>query len=139
MGKIKEIKEDREKRSGIRIVLLWITSVLMMLSAPPMLLWCLNLINMAALDYDYAGAGSFAAAMVYAFSMVTAIAGLTFARKPYRYDWCRFLAYSQLTVGLVLVFPLQAYAVLTLPPLFILTILYLFGVGWRQEPDDEPR
>ena len=31
-------------------------------------------------------------------------------------------------------FSLQAYAVLTLPPLLILTILYLLGVGMRGRP-----
>lgn len=57
-------------------VLLRVVSVLMLICALPMLLWCLNLIDNASMDYDYAGAGCFGAAMVYAFSMVTAIAGL---------------------------------------------------------------
>ena len=61
--------------------LLRISSVLMLLAALPMLLWCLNLIDSAALDYTYAGAGCFAAAIIYAFSVVTAIAGLAFARQ----------------------------------------------------------
>ena len=113
-------------------ILLQVSSVLMLLCALPMLLWCMNLINNAALDYDYAGAGCFGAAMVYAFSMVTAIAGLTYAKRPYRYRWCRTLSYIQLAAGVVLILPLYSYAVLTLPPLFLLTILYLFGVGWRE-------
>lgn len=118
-------------------VLLTILSALMLIIALPMLLWCLNLINSAALDYDYAGAGCFGAALIYIFSMVTAIAGLSFARKPYRYGWCRVLAYIQLTAGVVLIFPLRSYAILTLPPLFILTILYLFLTGWRNKRDSE--
>jgi len=118
-------------------MLLRISSALMLLCALPMLLWCLNLINNAALDYDYAGVGCFGAALVYAFSMVTAIAGLTFAGRPYRYGWCRILAYIQLAAGVLLIFPLYAYTVLTLPLLFILTILYLFGAGWREKRDSE--
>ncbi|NLB18456.1 MAG: hypothetical protein GX825_06960 [Syntrophomonadaceae bacterium] len=117
--------------SNTKTVLLRISSALMLLVALPMLVWCLNLINNAALDYDYAGAGCFVAAIVYAFSMVTAIAGLSFAGRPYRYGWCRIVAYIQLAAGVLLIFPLQAYTILTLPPLFILTILYLFLVGWR--------
>ena len=69
------------------------------------------------------------AALVYAFSMVTAIAGLTFAEtSPI---WLvPDLAYIQLAAGVLLIFPLRAYTILTLPPLFLLTVLYLFGVGW---------
>jgi len=118
--------------SPIKRMLLRISSALMLICALPMLLWCLNLINNAALDYDYAGVGCFWAAIAYAFSMVTAIAGLAVAGQTYRYGWCRILAYIQLGVGLLLIFLLRAYAALTLPPLFILSVLYLFGAGWRK-------
>lgn len=104
----------------------------MMVAALPMLLWCLSLIDTAALDYTYAGAGCFAMAIGYAFSMVTAIAGLAFAGQLHRHRRCRVLAYIQLTVGVLLIPFLASYAALTLPPLFLLTILYLFGVGWRE-------
>lgn len=120
-------------------VLLRINSALMLLCAPPMVLWCLGLINKAALDYDYAGAGCFGAALVYAFSVVTAIAGLAFAGRPYRYGWCRVLAHIQLAAGVLLIFPLCSYAVLTLPPLFVLTILYLLLTGRRNRWDSEGR
>jgi uncharacterized membrane protein len=102
-----------------------------------MLLWCWGLINNAALDYDYAGVGCFVAGIVYVFSMVTAMAGLVFAGQFYRYGWCRTLAYIQLVAGVLLILPLLAYAVLTLPPLFLVTVLYLFGVGWREKRDGE--
>lgn len=118
-------------------VLLRVSSLLMLLAALPMLLWCLNLIDNAALDYTYAGAGCFAAGIAYIFSMVTAIAGLAFAGKPHRYRWCRILAYIQLAAGILLIVPLRSYAALTLPPLFLLTVLYLFGVGWRERCDFE--
>lgn len=118
-------------------LLLRISSMLMLLVALPMLLWCLNLINNAALDYTYAGAGCFAAAIVYAFSMVTAIAGLAFVGQFHRHRWCRALAYIQLAAGVLLVYPLHSYAALTLPTLFLLTVLYLFGVGWREKRDSE--
>lgn len=118
-------------------ILLRISSLLMLLAALPMLLWCLNLIDNAALDYTYAGAGCFAAGIAYSFSMVTAIAGLAFAIKPYRHRWCRTLGLIQLAAGVLLIVPLLSYAVLILPPLFLLTLLYLFGVGWRERCDFE--
>ena len=104
---------------------------------PAQLLWCLQLIDNAALDYYYAGAGCFAAGIVYVFSMVTAVAGLAFTGKPYRHLWCRVLGLIQLAAGVILIIPLRSYAALTLPPLFLLTILYLFGVGWREKRDSE--
>lgn len=109
------------------------SSILMLLVALPLLLWCLNLINNAALDYDYAGVGCFAAGITYVFSMVTGIAGLALASQSRRQRWCRILAYIQLAAGMLLIFPLGPYATLTLPPLLVLTILYLFGVGWRED------
>jgi len=82
-------------------------------------------------------AAGLAAGITYIFSMVTAIAGLAFAGKPHRYRWCRILAYIQLASGGILFVPLLSYAALTLPPLFLLTLLYLFGVGWREKCDFE--
>lgn len=118
-------------------ILLRISSILMLTTALPMLLWCWNLINNTALDYTYAGLSCFAAGIVYIFSMITAIAGLAFAGRPHRHRWCRILAYIQLAAGVILVVPLLAYAALTLPPLFLLTILYLFGAGWHEKRDSE--
>ena len=114
-----------------------VASMLMLLAALPMLLWCLHLIDNAALDYAYAGAGCFAAGIAYIFSMVTAIAGLAFAGRLHRHRWCRTLGFIQLAAGVLLIVPLRSYAALTLTPLFLLTILYLFGVGWREKRDSE--
>ena len=104
-----------------------------------MLLWCWGLINTTTLYnyYDYAGVGCFTAGILYVFSMITTIAGLAFAGRPHRYRWCRTLAYIQLSAGVVLIVPLHVYTVLTLPPLFLMTVLYLFGVGWREKRDGE--
>lgn len=118
-----------------KLVLIKISSILMLLVAMPMFLWCLQLIDNAALDYTYAGAGCFAAGIAYIFSMVTAIAGLAFAGRYHRYRWCRTLGLIQLVVGVLLVFPLRSYTVLTLPPLMLVTALYLYGVGWREKRD----
>lgn len=114
-------------------ILVITSSILMLLAALPMLLWCLNLINNASLDYDYAGMGCFVAGITYVFSMLTGIAGLALASRPRRQRWCRILAYIQLATAVLLIFSLGPYAALTLPPLLVLTILYLFGVGWREE------
>ena len=118
-----------------KLVLIKISSILMLLVAMPMFLWCLQLIDNAALDYTYAGAGCFAAGIAYIFSMVTAIAGLAFAGRYHQYRWCRTLGLIQLVVGVLLVFPLRSYTVLTLPPLMLVTALYLYGVGWREKRD----
>ncbi|MFV9473034.1 hypothetical protein ACM5Q9_01225 [Advenella sp. RU8] len=118
-------------------ILLRLSSLLMLFFALPMVWWCLSLINNAALAYDNAGIGSFGAAMLYVFSMLTAMAGMKWRWQSAGYCWCRMLAYVQLAVALVLVPLLGPYAVLTLPPLFILTILYLFGVGWRESKNLE--
>ena len=125
------------KENGRISHLLRISSILMLTTALPMLLWCWNLIDNAALDYACAGVGCFAAGIVYILSMITAIAGLTFAGRPHRQRWCRLLAYIQLAAGVLLIVPLLSYAALTLPPLFLLTVLYLFGVGWIEKRDSE--
>ncbi|MDK2991055.1 MAG: hypothetical protein PWP48_288 [Clostridiales bacterium] len=130
-------RKEKYMNSKPKRVLLRVSSVLMLLAALPMLLWCLNLIDNAALDYTYAGAGCFAAGIAYIFSMVTATAGLAFAGRLHRHRWCRTLAYIQLAAGVLLFIPLRSYAALTLPPLFLLTVLYLFGVGWREKRDYE--
>jgi hypothetical protein len=134
---IRRMESELYMNSKPKRVLLRISSVLILLCALPMLIWCWGIINDAALDYTYAGVGCFAAGIAYIFSMVTAIAGLAFAGRLHRYRWCRTLGYIQLAAGVLLIVPLRAYAVLTLPPLFLLTVLYLFGVGWRQKRDCE--
>jgi hypothetical protein len=83
------------------------------------------------------GMDGFSAGIAYIFSMVTAIAGLAFAGRLHRHRWCRMLAYIQLAAGVLLFVPLRSYAALTLPPLFLHTVLYLFGVGWREKRDYE--
>jgi hypothetical protein len=117
-----------------RRILIIISSILMLILAIPMLLWCLSIIDSAAMDYTYAGAGCFAVAIIYTFSMLTAIAGLAFAGRPYRHHWCRTLAYIQLAAGVILIVPLHAYAALTVPPLLIFTIIYLIGA--KKRPDE---
>lgn len=118
-------------------LLLIVSSVLMLVVAIPMIMWCLTLTDSASVDttygYTYAGLGCFTAGIVYTFSMVTAIAGLSLAKKPYRWRLCRPLAFTQLTVGVILFVPMRAYAVLTLPPLLVLSMLYLIGTRKRNE------
>ncbi len=114
----------------------------LLLCALPMLLLCFSMLGSAQTNYHdgiaspeppYAAFGCLAMAIVYVFSMVTAIAGLSFAGKPHRWNWCRALAYIQLGAGLLLIFPLEYYALLTLPPLLLLTIPLLCCVGWRNK------
>jgi uncharacterized membrane protein HdeD (DUF308 family) len=133
-------KKAGESMKTKKPLLLVISSVLMLICAIPLMLWCFSLIDSASVDrmpgYTYAGAGCFAAAMVYVFSMVTAVAGLVFAKTPHRRHWCRTLALIQLTAGVMLAIPMRAYAALTLPLLLILTVLYLIGARKRKDKSD---
>ena len=136
--KRKSMNSDRARRLFLRA-----TSALMLLCAPPMFLWCFSVLHTAQTHYsgfgfpspqpEYAAFGCLTAAITYAFSMATAIAGLVFANKPHRYKWCRVLASIQLGAGLLLIVPLEGFALLILPPLLILTVLLLFCVGWREK------
>jgi hypothetical protein len=63
--------------------------------------------------------------------MVTAFAGLAYAGKPCRYRWCRTFAYIQLVAGELLIIPMLPYALFTLPPLYLLTVIYLFKTRHR--------
>ena len=130
-------RKENCMNSKPKLVLIKISSILMLLVAMPMFLWCLQLIDNAALDYTYAGAGCFAAGIAYVFSMITVITGLAFAGRLHRHCWCRMLGYIQLAAVVLLIVPLHSYTALTLPPLFLLTVLYLFGVGWREKLDCE--
>ena len=114
-------------------VLLSVSSILMLLAAMPMMMWCLELIRTTTLNNDYSAFGLSITGIVYVFSMITAIAGLVFVKKPHRYLWCRVLGYIQLIAGVLLIVPIHIYTVLALPSLFLLTVLYLFGVGWREK------
>lgn len=131
---LKRVGENMKTKKPLLLV---VSSILMLVIAIPMLMWCFTLIDGASVDmtpgYTYAGVGCFAAAIVYTFSMVTAIAGLTFAKRPYYRRWCRAMGLIQLVAGVILVIPMRAYAVLTLPPLLILTILYMIGARKRAE------
>ncbi len=127
------ILKEKCMNSNTKLFLLRISSVMMLLVALPMLLLCLDLIDNAALDYTYAGAGCFVTGLVYIFSIVTATAGLMFAGKPHWYHWCRTLGYIQLVTGFLLVCPLHSYATITLPPLYLTTVLYLVGLGSHEK------
>lgn len=119
--------ESGAQKSSLLFV---ISSVLMLLSALPMTMWCLSLIDTAALDraFVYAGLGCFIAAIIYVFSLVTAIAGLTLPKRAHYLRWRRIPAQVQLAAGIALVAILLPYAVLVLPPLLVLTLLYLIGI-----------
>ena len=136
----KKVGENMKTKKSLLLV---ISSALMLIIAIPMVMWCFTLIDSASVDrtpgYTYAGVGCFAAAMVYTLSMATAIGGLSFAGKPYRLHLCRPWAFVQLVAGVILFIPLRAYAILTLPPLLVLTMLYLIGARKREEDDFEER
>jgi len=101
-------KDDFDMPAYPKPILLIASSVLMLLTAIPLILWCISLINGAALDsyFTYAGVVCFAAAILYAYSIVVAIVGLVFARRPHNYRWCRGMAYIQLAVIVLFIVPL---------------------------------
>ncbi|HBT19401.1 MAG TPA: hypothetical protein DEA52_05030 [Clostridiaceae bacterium] len=111
--------------------LLFIASWIMLISALPMMVWCLDLVNTASVDkdYTYAGVGVFAASILYVFSMVTAIAGLSFHNQGYRLKWCIYMGGFQLGIALGLFFLLWGYTVVTLPPLYFTTSVYILGAS----------
>lgn len=124
-------KEEFMKNKTKKVLLL-ISSILMLLAALPMILWCLKLIRSTSLNNDYSAFGLFVAGIVYVFSMITAIAGLVFAGKPHRYLWCRVLGYIQLIAGVLLIVPIHIYTVLALPPLLLLLVIRI-GLKQRTE------
>lgn len=131
------LKKAGEYMKTKKPLLLVISSSLMLIIAIPMMMWCFTIIDSASVDitpgYSYAGVGCFIAGIAYTFSMLTAIAGLSLAKKPYRWYLCRPLAFAQLVVGIILFIPMRAYAVLTLPPLLVLSMLYIIGTRKRNE------
>ena len=81
--------------------ILIISSAFMLLISLPMMLFTFNMVYSAS-PYDKSGEslqsiGLLIGAGIYIFSMLVAIAGLSFANKPYIYNWCRNL-------GLILMF-----------------------------------
>ncbi len=135
------MNSGRAKRIVMRII-----SALMLICALPMCLLCFSLMFTAQTNYHdgvaspepvNAAFGGLAMAVVYVFTLVTAISGLVFAAKPHRYGWCRTMAYLQLGAGLLLIFPLEYYAVIALPPLLVLTVPLLCCTGWRKKLKEE--
>ena len=85
-------------------------------------------INQASLDTSFplAGVGCFAAVILYLFSLVTAVVGLIWGKKPDCRP-CLLLGGVQLAAAVGITVLLKPYAVFVLPPVVILTVLYLMG------------
>ncbi len=84
--------------------------------------------------FPFADIACFVAAFLYLFSFAAAIVGLIYAGKPRsRHGACRALALFQLIAGGALIIPLVYIWAFTMPPLTILTILYLAMIGWRKK------
>ncbi len=112
-------------------VLLLIISILMIPTAILMALFLVTQINSISEQthlpgQGYTGYGAAAAIILYLCSIVTAILGLIFMGKRSA-KVCRAAGWVQLAISLALIFPLREYAVLFLPPLWLLTVLYLIG------------
>ena len=67
--------------------------------------------------------------------MLVAIAGLSFANKPYKYNWCRNLGLILMLITLLDTILLRAYFIITMLPLLILNIIYITGTRNNAEID----
>ena len=80
----------------------------------------------------YAALGAFLAAILYLFSLVTAVFGFVFAARPSA-KVCRIFGWVQMSAALLLIVPLLAYAFIFLPPMWLLTLLYLIGARKKRD------
>ncbi len=110
---------------------IWISSFIMLLIALPMMVFTFNMIYSAS-PHDVPGdglasLGLLIGAVGYIFSLVVAIAGLSFANKPHLYKWCKGLGYILIILlGITLILA-RAYFTFTMLPLAILIIPYILG------------
>ena len=119
---------NKKSKKNIKLI---ISSSIMLLIALPMMLFTFNMIYQASpydIPVDYmVSLGLILGANIYIFSMIVAIAGLSFANKPYRYKWCRNLSFFLMFIILLDFFLLRAYFTITLGPLLLLNFIYLLG------------
>ena len=105
-------------------------SAVILLMAVPMALWCLSLVNQAAVDTEYrnAGIGCVMAVVIYLLSIPLGIAGLIGVKKGNR-KAARILALI-LLAGMPAAFVfLLPYFVMTLLPLFVFTAVIAVAAG----------
>ena len=119
--------------------ILIISSAFMLLISLPMMLFTFNMVYSAS-HYDKSGdnlqaIGLLIGAGIYIFSMLVAIAGLSFANKPYKYNWCRNLGLILMLITLLDAILLRAYFIITMLPLLILNIIYITGTRNNAEID----
>jgi len=119
--------------------ILIISSAFMLLISLPMMLFTFNMVYSAS-PYDKSGEslqsiGLLIGAGIYIFSMLVAIAGLSFANKPYKYNWCSNLGLILMLITLLDAILLRAYFIITMLPLLILNIIYITGTRNNAEID----
>lgn len=115
--------------------LLFFTSLLMLIIAIPMMIFTFDMVYTAS-PHDVPGDGLASLGMLvgagaYVYSMVVAIVGLVYYRKPYRHHWCRKVAWVLvLLLGIAFVLA-RAYFLIAMTPLVMLLSLYLWGARKR--------
>ena len=101
-----------------------ISSILMIIFAIPMAALSMVFLDSASREFTYAGLGCLIMAIIYLFSIITGILGLVFSKKENK-KACKIFGWIQLIASVSNIFLLLGYAVFLLPPIAILTILYL--------------
>ena len=112
-------------------VLLCTSSLFMLILALPLTWWTFNM-GLTASPYDMPGdslatLGCCVGAAAYVWSLPVAIIGLCALKKPHRWNWCRVLGWVCVALLVACVVMQRAYFVLTMPPLVLLTALYLIA------------
>lgn len=105
---------------------LYVCAGVMLVSAVPLALWCVSLINQASVNTDYPGAGigCFLALIGYALWVPFAVIVFLCTKKD-RFRVIRILAIVQLVYFAVCTGFLLPYTVLTLPPYLVLSMFLL--------------
>ncbi len=114
-----------------RTALLYSSSTLMLLCAAPMAAWCVGYPANTSVAGAFVPSSHAAqiAAVVYGFSVVTALLGLSAGHGSLSLAWPRGLAWSQLAASALLVVVLHDRHLLVLAPLAVLTILLIYAMG----------
>jgi hypothetical protein len=111
---------------------LLITScIIMLVSALPLMLWTFTMIYSTspydAPGDDLASLGCFFGAATYLWSVLPAVFGLAYSKKPHRYKCCRALGWITVTLLLACVVMQRVVFLFTTLPLAIMTTLYLIA------------
>lgn len=114
-------------------VLLFVSSILMLITAPLLLVFSMSTVYHydVAAPYPYSDLGGLIAAVLYFLMFVLGILGIVFHRKKSARA-CRIGGWVLLGAGIVNIFLLSGNFFIEIP-LFLFLILYLVGAGKKKD------